>query len=46
MMTDEGTLVEEIRVGDMLREVREGRGLTLADVSAKILVRENYLQNI
>ena len=46
MMTDEGTVVEEIRVGDMLREVREGRGLTLADVSAKILVRESYLQNI
>lgn len=42
----EGLNTEEIRVGDTLRQAREARGLSLADVSAQILVRENYLTNI
>lgn len=43
-MSTEGTVIEEARVGDTLRQVREARGLSLADINAKTLISTSYLQ--
>lgn len=45
-MSLEGIEAEQPRVGETLRHAREARDLSLGDVSAELLVREDYLQAI
>ena len=40
------TGVEQPRIGETLRLAREARDLSLSDVSADLLIREDYLQSI
>lgn len=45
-MSDEKIAPVTPRIGDTLREAREARELSLADISGELLVREEYLKSI